>query len=143
MSKQVDKKALREKLSDDQYRVTQEAGTERPYSGRYVDHKEDGTYSCVVCGNALFSSDTKYDSGSGWPSFWLPLAGERVNTRFDESHGMRRVEVSCGKCEAHLGHVFEDGPQPSGQRFCINSAALDFEGTGATDDDSKQSDGSD
>ncbi len=143
MSKQIDKKALREKLSADQYRVTQEAGTERPFSGRYVDHKKDGTYSCVVCGNALFSSDTKYDSGSGWPSFWLPLAGDRVNTRFDEGHGMRRVEVSCGVCDAHLGHVFEDGPQPSGQRFCINSAALDFEDTGATGDDSEQCDGSD
>ena len=143
MSEPIDEKALRERLSEDQYRITQEAGTERPFSGRFVDHKEDGTYTCVVCGNALFSSETKYDSGSGWPSFWLPLAGERINTRFDENHGMRRVEVTCGHCDAHLGHVFEDGPQPSGQRFCINSAALGFDGTDTTGDDSEQADGSD
>ena len=113
-------------LTPEQYQVTQQCGTEPPFSGAYVNHHETGIYSCVVCGNQLFDSSSKYDSGSGWPSFWSALEGEQIKSRFDESHGMRREEILCASCDAHLGHVFPDGPEPSGLRFCVNSASLNF-----------------
>lgn len=118
---------LRERLTPLQYQVTQKKGTEPAFTGKYAFNKDKGTYSCVCCGAELFSSDTKYESGSGWPSFWLPMAADRVRTHTDQSHGMSRTEVTCARCGSHLGHVFEDGPQPSGLRYCMNSASLDFE----------------
>ncbi|MEX2149912.1 MAG: peptide-methionine (R)-S-oxide reductase MsrB [Steroidobacteraceae bacterium] len=117
---------LRARLTPEQYYVTQQQGTERAFSGELYRNEQDGTYLCVVCGEQLFSSGAKYDSGSGWPSFWKAVAAGRVEERSDRAHGMIRTEVRCANCGAHLGHVFEDGPQPTGQRFCINSAALDF-----------------
>ena len=118
--------ALRGRLTEEQWRVTQQKGTERPFTGHHLHNPEDGVYACVCCGQELFASDTKYDSGSGWPSFWLPLAGDRVAVRTDTAHGMIRQEVNCSSCGAHLGHVFDDGPRPSGLRYCVNSASLAF-----------------
>jgi peptide-methionine (R)-S-oxide reductase len=118
----------KELLTDEQYRILRQAGTERPFTGRYVDNEGDGVYRCGACGNELFSSETKYHSGSGWPSFWDVLSQNRVELHEDRSLGMRRIEVRCGRCGSHLGHVFEDGPRDkTGLRYCINSAALDFE----------------
>lgn len=117
----------REQLSPMDYQVTRQAATERPFSGRYWDHFEKGDYRCVCCGVKLFESDTKFDAGCGWPSYWQPADDSMVERVRDTSHDMIRVEVRCQNCGAHLGHVFEDGPQPTGERYCINSAALDFE----------------
>lgn len=129
----MDKKALRNRLSPAQYHVCVEAGTEPPFSGKYYQHTQTGQYACAVCGEGLFASDTKYDSGSGWPSFWQPVTAEAVVEQTDHSHGMERTEVTCAGCGAHLGHVFPDGPRPTGLRYCINSLSLDFkpEGDGA------------
>jgi len=117
----------RERLDPLQFDVARKGGTERAFTGIYWDNHEDGTYRCVACGQALFSSDTKFDSGTGWPSFWEPLDDDRVTLIRDTSHGMIRTEVRCSRCGSHLGHVFEDGPNPTGLRYCMNSASLDLD----------------
>lgn len=125
---EINEEALKERLSPEEYAILRQSATEAPFSGLYVDNHDQGVYRCKVCGNALFSSDAKFDSGSGWPSFTDPLIAENVGTRTDDSHGMHRTEVFCKHCGSHLGHVFDDGPQEAGgKRYCINSLSLTFD----------------
>lgn len=116
-------------LSPEQFKVLRECGTEPPFTGKFVNHKENGVYVCAGCGNELFASDTKYESGSGWPSFWNQTSEDSTERRIDNSSGMKRIEIICKKCGSHLGHVFDDGPNPTGLRYCVNSLSLDFKAT--------------
>lgn len=122
----------REELSSEEYYILRKKGTEQAFTGKYYKHKEDGIYVCAACGTELFSSDAKYESGSGWPSYYKPVSKQNVDTETDMTYGMVRSEVSCARCGGHLGHVFDDGPQPTGLRYCINSVALDFVASDAT-----------